>query len=86
MTLLLFPQDVTVLSLELIAPLKPLYSSFSIYYPTLPGEKGVAFAAQFNLESLLSGADSKGIPTGANYLSITIILGMNFILHIIQLA
>jgi len=49
----------------------------------LPGEKWMTLTAQLNLQELLGRASSKGVAAGTNYLSIGIILGMNFILHTI---
>jgi len=69
-----------------VAPLKPLHSPPGIYHSALPGEKGMALTAQLNLKELLGGAGGKGITAGTNYLGVGIILGMNLILHNIQLA
>ena len=69
------------LVLYLIAPLKLLHAPAGIQHPTLPGEKRVALTAQLHLQLLLGRAGSKPIATGTNYLGITIILGMNRILH-----
>ena len=74
------------LAFHLVASLKPLHPPGGIHYPTLPGEERMALTAQFNLQYLPGGTSGKGIATSTDYLGIGIILGMNLILHLIQLA
>jgi hypothetical protein len=71
------------LALNLVSPLKPLYTPGGIYHPTLPGKKRVTLTAQLNLQELLNGASSEGIATSTDYLSVRVIFGMNLLFHII---
>jgi len=65
----------------LVAPLKLLHPSRSIYHLAFPGEKGMTLTAYLHLHCLLGGASSEAITTSTNYRGISIILGMNLILH-----
>ena len=67
---------------QFITLLEAVNASGGIQHAALSGEKGMAFAAQLNLEQLPGGADSKGITAGTNYLGIIIILRVNLILHV----
>ncbi len=74
------------LTLQLVAPFKPLYPSPGIYYSPLTGEEWVALAAQLDLQCFLGGAGGKGIATGTGHLGIGKILRVNLVLHIIYSA
>ncbi len=67
---------------RLVAPPKPFYSPGGIEHPALSGEKWMTLAAQFHLEQLLGRTGGEGITTGADYLGIGKVLGMNLFFHI----
>jgi hypothetical protein len=66
---------------HLVASFEALYPSPSINQPALAGEEGMALAAQLYFEQLLGGAGGKGITASANYLSIVVVLGVDFVFH-----
>jgi hypothetical protein len=74
-------RGVPCLILYLIAPFKPFHPTGSIYYPAFTGEKGMALTAYFNLQLFLGGAGGEDITTGADYFGVSIIRGMNLVLH-----
>jgi len=65
----------------IVALLEPLYTPSCIHHPLLTSKKGVALAAQLNLQSFSGGTNGEGIATGTGYLSIRVVFGMNFFLH-----
>lgn len=71
---------------DFIAALEPLHPSGSVHHLTLTGEEGVTLTADFHLHQLLGGADGKAITTGADYLGILVILGMNLVFHTVHSA
>ena len=68
--------------LFLIALLEPLHATSCVHHPLLASEERVALAAKLDLEGLFGRTGDEGVTTGADYLSIIEILGMDFLFHI----
>lgn len=61
--------------------LEAFYLSRGVDDALLTGEKGVAPAADFDLQCGLSCADGEGVAAGTNNLSLIIVLGMYLLFH-----
>jgi hypothetical protein len=72
--------------LQLIAFLESLHASGGIQHAPLTGEKGVALTAYLNFKLLPGRTCGKLVATGADYLSVGIILRVYLLFHDIQPA
>lgn len=66
--------------------LEPLHAAGGVYHTVFAGEEGVTLAAKLHLERLLGRAYGKGITTGAGYLGVGVVFGMDFIFHLILVS
>jgi len=61
--------------------LEALHPTCSVNYALLSGKHGVAFAADFNFDQLLSGSGYKAVPASTYHLRFRIICRMNLVFH-----
>jgi len=74
-----------VLAFNLIAFLKPLYSSGGVHHAPLTGKERVTVAADLDLQFFFRGTGGEFIAAGTYYHGIVIKFRMYFLFHIVQL-